>query len=105
MSPNGLHAALVLSKKPYARIRSIDDSDAKLVPGFEGFFTAKDVPGGNDIGPVINDEELFASEFVTCVGQVGFFLLFVSEHPFCCLFGLKNLINSMMIFKIPLSGK
>jgi xanthine dehydrogenase/oxidase len=28
------------------------------------------VPGGNDIGPVVYDEELFASELVTCVGQV-----------------------------------
>lgn len=70
MASNGLHAALVLSKKPHARIRSLDDSAAKAVPGFQGFFTAKDVPGGNDIGPTINDEELFASELVTCVGQV-----------------------------------
>ncbi|KAH9302060.1 hypothetical protein KI387_013643, partial [Taxus chinensis] len=69
MPLTGLHAALVLSKKPHARIRYIDDSAAKLVPGFEGFFTAKDIPGGNDIGPVRNDEELFASEFVTCVGH------------------------------------
>eukprot|EP01018_Ginkgo_biloba_P032807 Gb_23462 [translate_table: standard] len=70
MPPNGLHAAFVLSKKPHARIRFIDDSAAKDIPGFEGFFTAKDVPGGNDIGAVVHDEELFASEFVTCVGQV-----------------------------------
>jgi xanthine dehydrogenase/oxidase len=67
---NGLHAALVLSKKPHARICFLDDSAAKAVPGFQGFFTAKDVPGGNDIGPVVYDEELFASELVTCVGQV-----------------------------------
>ncbi|KAL8129334.1 hypothetical protein V2J09_018489 [Rumex salicifolius] len=70
MPPNGLHAALVLSKKPHARIISIDDSGAKLSPGFAGIFFAKDVPGDIHIGPVIPDEELFASEFVTCVGQV-----------------------------------
>ncbi|MBA0800489.1 hypothetical protein Gohar_010917, partial [Gossypium harknessii] len=68
--PNGLHAALVLSKKPHARILSIDDSGAKASPGFAGIFFAKDVPGSNKIGPVVLDEELFASEFVTCVGQV-----------------------------------
>lgn len=39
-------------------------------PGFAGIFLAKDVPGDNDIGPVIYDEELFATEFVTCVGHV-----------------------------------
>ncbi|XP_042490561.1 xanthine dehydrogenase 1-like [Macadamia integrifolia] len=70
MPPNGLHAALVLSRKPHARILSIEDSDAKSSPGFEGLFLHKDIPGTNKIGPVIDDEELFASEFVTCVGQV-----------------------------------
>ncbi|KMT14477.1 hypothetical protein BVRB_4g072500 [Beta vulgaris subsp. vulgaris] len=70
MPPNGLHAALILSKKPHARIVSIDDSGAKTLPGFAGIFFAKDVPGDNHIGPVVADEELFASELVTCVGQV-----------------------------------
>eukprot|EP01018_Ginkgo_biloba_P010049 Gb_12324 [translate_table: standard] len=44
MPPNGLHAALVLSKKPHAQICFVDDSATKDIPGFE--------------------------EFVTCVGQV-----------------------------------
>ncbi|KAM1100206.1 hypothetical protein FF1_006655 [Malus domestica] len=70
LPPNGLHAALILSRKPHARIRSIDDSGAKLSPGFAGIYLAKDVPADNNIGPVVEDEELFASEFVTCVGQV-----------------------------------
>lgn len=65
-----LHAALVLSTKPHARIISIDDVEAKTVSGFEGLFTAKDIPGGKDIGAVVADEELFATNFVTCVGQV-----------------------------------
>ncbi|XVE78883.1 hypothetical protein DITRI_Ditri14bG0013900 [Diplodiscus trichospermus] len=70
MPPNGLHAALVLSKKPHARILSVDDSGAKSSPGFAGIFFAKDVPGSNKIGAAVMDEELFASELVTCVGQV-----------------------------------
>lgn len=69
MPPNGLHSALVLSRKPSARILSIDGSEATSSPGFVGLFLAKDVPGGNIIGPAVADEELFASEFVTCVGQ------------------------------------
>ncbi|THG22538.1 hypothetical protein TEA_025071 [Camellia sinensis var. sinensis] len=69
MPPAGLHGALILSQKPHARILSIDDSGAKSSPGFAGIFFAKDVPGDNMIGPVISDEELFATEFVTCVGQ------------------------------------
>ncbi|XP_058199352.1 xanthine dehydrogenase 1-like isoform X3 [Rhododendron vialii] len=69
MPPGCLHAALILSRKPHARILSIDDSGAKSSPGFAGIFFAKDVPGDQMIGPVISDEELFATEFVTCVGQ------------------------------------
>ncbi|KAH7315284.1 hypothetical protein KP509_21G042700 [Ceratopteris richardii] len=69
MPPFGLHAALVLSTLPHARIISINASYAENVEGFEGFFTAKDIPGGNDIGAIIADEELFATNVVTCVGQ------------------------------------
>ncbi|KAI0525010.1 hypothetical protein KFK09_004400 [Dendrobium nobile] len=68
--PNTLHAAFVLSKKAHARILSIDDTLARASPGFAGLFLAKDVPGSNKIGPVVHDEEVFASEKVTCVGQV-----------------------------------
>lgn len=70
MPPNCLHAALVLSRRPHARILLIDDSGARSSPGFVGIFFAEDVPGDNSIGPVVADEELFASEVVTCVGQV-----------------------------------
>nr|CAB3495496.1 unnamed protein product [Digitaria exilis] len=68
--PNTLHAALVLSKKAHARILSIDDSIAKSSPGFVGLFLSKDIPGTNHTGPVIHDEEVFASDVVTCVGQI-----------------------------------
>ena len=80
MPPGGLHAALILSRKPHARILSIDDSGAKSSPGFAGIFFAKDVPGGNMIGATISDEELFATEFVTCVGQV---MIFKLKIPIC----------------------
>eukprot|EP00256_Glycine_max_P045846 XP_006598294.1 xanthine dehydrogenase 1 [Glycine max] len=70
MPPNGLHAAFVLSKKPHARINRIDDSGAISLPGFVSLFLAKDVPGDNKIGAVVADEDLFAVDYVTCVGQV-----------------------------------
>lgn len=78
MPPNGLHAALVLSRKPHARILSVDDSGAKSSPGFAGIYFAKDVPGHNMVGPVIADENLFASEFVTCVGQVSCYICLIT---------------------------
>ncbi|KAG7622914.1 Molybdopterin dehydrogenase FAD-binding [Arabidopsis suecica] len=70
LPPCTLHAALVLSKVPHARILSVDDSAAKSSSGFVGLFLAKDVPGNNMIGPIVADEELFATDVVTCVGQV-----------------------------------
>ncbi|XP_072991068.1 xanthine dehydrogenase-like [Typha latifolia] len=68
--PHTLHAALLLSKRAHARILSIDDSFAKSSPGFVGLFLSRDIPGSNKIGTIVHDEELFASEIVTCVGQV-----------------------------------
>ncbi|CAD7700908.1 unnamed protein product [Ostreobium quekettii] len=65
-----LHAALVTSSKPHALIVSVDPSDALLVPGVHGYFDHKHVPGNNMWGPILHDEELFATEIVTCVGQV-----------------------------------
>lgn len=67
---NTLHGALLLSGKAHARILSIDDSEAKSSPGFEGLFLAKDIPGSNKIGATVQDEEVYASDIVTCVGQV-----------------------------------
>ncbi|XP_047317867.1 xanthine dehydrogenase 1-like [Impatiens glandulifera] len=81
MPAGALHAALVMSRKPHARIHSIDDSKAKSAPGFEGIFFDKDIPGGNMIGAIIADEELYAKEIVTCIGQViGVVVADTHEH-------------------------
>jgi xanthine dehydrogenase/oxidase len=61
---------LVLSSEPHAKIVSLDASAALAHPGCLGFWSAKDVPGSNEIGDIIRDEELFASETVVCVGTI-----------------------------------
>jgi xanthine dehydrogenase/oxidase len=48
----------------------VDYSAALRVPGVVRYFGAKDVPGDNMIGPITHDEEVFATDKVTCVGQV-----------------------------------
>lgn len=65
-----LHAALVTSSVPHARIKHIDAAAALAMPGVAGFWGAKDVPGDPCIGPVFPDEACFASDEVTAVGQV-----------------------------------
>ncbi|XP_078618398.1 xanthine dehydrogenase/oxidase-like [Branchiostoma floridae x Branchiostoma japonicum] len=65
-----LYLGLVISKKAHAKIVSIDPSEALKMPGVETFVSAEDVPGSNITGPVVMDEEVFATEKVTCVGKI-----------------------------------
>jgi xanthine dehydrogenase/oxidase len=71
LPPNTLHAAFVTSSRPHAKLVSVDASAAVAMPGVAGYFGAADVPGSNWIGPIMRDEEVFATDTVTCVGQVG----------------------------------
>ncbi len=67
---NTLHAALVLSTKPNARIKNIDIEAASKVPGFVSFVTYTDVPGSNKPNSVLPDEEVFVSSIAMCIGAV-----------------------------------
>ncbi|KJE94734.1 xanthine dehydrogenase, variant [Capsaspora owczarzaki ATCC 30864] len=67
---NELYGALVFSQRAHANIRSIDAGAALEMPGVFAFYSAKDIPGSNHIGPAVIDEECFAETEVTCVGQV-----------------------------------
>lgn len=60
LPPKCLHAAMVMSTRPHARLVSVNTQPGAEVPGVVAVFTEKDVPGGNDIGAVVHDEELFA---------------------------------------------
>lgn len=64
-----LYGALVFSKVAHAKLFSIDATDALQMPGVEAFFSAKDVPGDNQVGPIVHDEEVFVSQEITCIGQ------------------------------------
>lgn len=72
-TPDTLHAVFVLSTSAHAKITSIDASEALAMEGVHGFFDAsvfaKHRLGSNKVGPVLKDEECFASEEVVCVGQ------------------------------------
>lgn len=68
---NELYMALVFSTKTYAKIIKIDPSEALEMNGVHAFYSAKDLPEEqNHVGPVIHDDEVFASNFVYCQGQV-----------------------------------
>jgi xanthine dehydrogenase/oxidase len=67
---NELYAGLVLSTHAHAKIVSIDSEAALAIPGVMAIITYKDVPGTNRIGPVFQDEFIFAEDIVTSCGQI-----------------------------------
>jgi len=64
-----LHAVPVLSEKAHARILGMDFSEAKRSDGVVAILTADDIPGENQIGGILPDEPLFATDKVHYIGQ------------------------------------
>jgi xanthine dehydrogenase large subunit len=67
-----LHAALGLSSKPHAKILAIDLALVRASQGVVAVYTAQDIPGTNDCGPIIHDDPILADGLVQYVGQPVF---------------------------------
>jgi xanthine dehydrogenase molybdopterin binding subunit len=65
---------IVMSPHARARITSFDLSAAKAVPGIHAVLSAKDIPGRNQMGPVMKDEPCLADGEVICIGQAVFLI-------------------------------
>jgi xanthine dehydrogenase large subunit len=70
-----LHAALGLSSKAHANITAIDLDPVRAMPGVVAVYTARDIPGTNDCGPIIHDDPIFADGKVEYVGQPIFIVI------------------------------
>ncbi len=70
--PGLLHAAFGQSTRPHARIVSMDVARVRAAAGVVAVITAADIPGVNDVGPVVADDPIFADETVEFVGQCLF---------------------------------
>lgn len=66
---NMLKMKLLHSKYAKAEILSLDFSEAEKIAGIVKIFSAKDIPGENQIGVVFKDEPLLADKKTTFVGQ------------------------------------
>ena len=64
-----LYAALVLSAKPHARIKSMNLDVVRAAEGVVDVFSAADLPAAKKIGAIIEDEPIFPSDIVEYVGQ------------------------------------
>ncbi len=68
--PDGmLHAALVLSPVAHGRLKSVDVGAARAMEGVVDIVLAADVPGANDIAPIMKGEAMFADGLVEYAGQ------------------------------------
>jgi len=67
--PGTLHAAIVKSARPHARIVGIDPAAALAMPGVVGFVSAADIPGANDIAPILSGEPCLADGVAEYHGQ------------------------------------
>ncbi len=68
--PRGtLYAAVGMSARPHARLKSVDLAAVKAAPGVVAVVTAQDVPGENNVGTVRKDEPIFATDLVEYAGQ------------------------------------
>ena len=67
--PRMLHAKLLRSPHAHARIRSIDVSAARALPGVHAIITGKDLPGYYGIIPWTEDEQALCEEKARYVGD------------------------------------
>ena len=67
--PGALHAKLLRSPLPHAKITRLDTSRARALPGVAAVLTADDVPSTR-FGFSLQDEQIFASAKVRYVGDV-----------------------------------
>jgi xanthine dehydrogenase large subunit len=73
VEPRGtLHAALGKSERAHARILAMDLAAVRAAPGVVAVLTGADIPGVNDVGPIIHDEPILADALVQYVGQPMF---------------------------------
>ena len=63
------HIYVAMSERAHADILELDLSEVATAPGVHCVISARDIPGDNDIGPVIHDDPVFAETVVQFHGQ------------------------------------
>jgi len=64
-----LHVAVIVSPLTHGRVRGVDLSAVVAEPGVVAVIGPHDVPGVNDVGPIVRDDPIFAQDEVQFAGQ------------------------------------
>ena len=67
-----LHAALGLSPVAHGKLLAIDLAILRAQPGVVAVYTAADIPGPNDCGPIVHDDPILADAELVYFGQPVF---------------------------------
>ena len=86
---NLLHAAVFGSPEAHARVVSLDTNAAQELEGVVRVITAADIPGVNEIGPIIHDEPLLAEDVVRFIG-----------HPLAVVYATSPELARLAVSKI-----
>jgi len=78
--PGMLHLAFGQSGEACARIVSMDLSAVRAAEGVVAVYTAADIPGENNVGPVAHDDPLLADKEVISHGQPVFLVAATSQR-------------------------
>src|SRR5688500_16277437 len=78
--PGILHLAFGLAADGHARLISLDLNEVRAASGVVAVFTAADIPGENNVGPVFHDDRLFAENEILYPGQPLFVVAATSNR-------------------------
>ncbi|MEO6613804.1 MAG: molybdopterin cofactor-binding domain-containing protein [Chitinophagaceae bacterium] len=75
-----LYASVFDSPIAHGKLVSVNTTEALAMPGVVRIFTAKDIPGENQIGGIVPDEELLASTHVHFCGMPIAMVIAISDE-------------------------
>src|SRR4051794_40153996 len=78
--PGTLHLAFGLAADGHSRLAGLDLTEVRAAPGVVAVFTAADIPGENNVGPVFHDDRLLAVDEILSPGQPLFLVAATSNR-------------------------
>jgi xanthine dehydrogenase large subunit len=79
-APGTLHLAFGLAADGHARLTGLDLAQVRAAPGVVAVFSAADIPGENNVGPVFHDDLLFTEAEILYPGQPLFIVAATSNR-------------------------